>query len=47
MDAGFPDLEKAVAETNGMFMQPFIDCGMTPDVARIRITVFMSARSRR
>jgi hypothetical protein len=36
-------LEKAIDETLGVFRQPFVDSGMTPEVARIRTALFMSA----
>ena len=36
-------LEKAMADTLGMFMQPFLDAGIKPEVARIRTALFVSA----
>ena len=39
----FPELEKTMAETLGIFGQPFIDSGLKPDVARIRTAMFVSA----
>ena len=39
----FPGLEKAMAETLHMFMQPFLDAGLEPDVARLRTALFISA----
>ncbi len=42
-DGAFPGLEKAMADTLGMFMQPFLDAGIKPEVARIRTALFVSA----
>ena len=42
-DRAFPDLEKAMGETLGMFMQPFVDAGIRPEVARLRTALFVSA----
>lgn len=39
----FPGLEKAIDEALSMFQQPFVDSGMTPELARIRTALFMSA----
>jgi hypothetical protein len=42
-EGAFPGLEKAIDETLSIFGQPFVDSGMTPEVARIRTAIFMSA----
>ena len=42
-DAAFPSLEKAMADTLGKFMQPFLDAGLKPEIARIRTALFVSA----
>jgi len=39
----FPQLEKVMAKTLGMFKQPFIDSGITPDDATVRTAIFVSA----
>ena len=39
----FPDLEKAMAQTMGIFRQPFIDSGIGLELARVRAAVFVSA----
>ena len=39
----FPGLEKAMADTLRMFIQPFVDAGLEPDVARLRTALFISA----
>jgi AcrR family transcriptional regulator len=42
-EGAFPGLEKAMRETLSMFWQPFVDSGTTPEIARIRTALFMSA----
>jgi AcrR family transcriptional regulator len=42
-DGAFPGLEKAIIETLSMFQQPFLDSGLTPEVARVRTALFVSA----
>ena len=39
----FPGLEAAMANTMALFRGPFIDSGMTPESARVRAAVFVSA----
>jgi AcrR family transcriptional regulator len=39
----FPGLEAAVADTMAIFRGPFTDSGMTPEQARVRAAVFVSA----
>jgi len=38
-----PGLEKAIDEALKMFQQPFVDSGMTPELAHIRTALFISA----
>lgn len=39
----FPGLEAAMAETMAMFVRPFIDVGLKPELARVRTALFLSA----
>ena len=39
----FPGLEKAIDEALSIFRQPFVDSGMTPELAYIRTALFISA----
>jgi AcrR family transcriptional regulator len=39
----FPGLEAAMADTMLMFSDPFLDSGLEPELARVRMAVFISA----
>ena len=39
----FPGLEAAMAKTMAMFHRPFVNVGLEPELARVRMALFLSA----